>query len=545
MLNEGNLPKLYWAEVVNTSVHLMNMSPTEALTRLTPEEAYSGIKPNVSTLKVFGCVAYMHIPDEKRRKLDVKSERCVFTGYDMYSKGGSRILHQSYEEVSMEGENTTSQPQNSVMESTISHESAQDIAQEDASLQSINSATCPDSHIHEEDSTLKLRRSPRVRQPTQRLTYTSNFTNQYSAFMAKISHIKEPQSYEEDFTKQEWLAAMDEEYNALLKNDTWKLVDLPQGKKTIGSKWVYKVKLNVNGSIDKHKARLVAKGFAQHYGEDYDETFAPVAKMTMVRLTIALATFFGWILTQMDVNNAFLNGNLEEEVYMHQPQGYVDYNHAHKVCQLRKALYGLKQTSRAWYKKIDIFFVSLGFHNSSMDPTLYIKSNNNDIILLILYVDDLIIIVVSPMASKRTRFGGANDHEAGTSNVDNKDKAPVVDEIPVDSQSNQEEIVVVFGRVRMKDSGIRKLFNQFEEVQLYHIPRKENKDAALLALQAVSNQDKAHVVITAIALKDPQHAAPIEQHESLEESLEVASLVACPGLPQWLGGNLSNVIQLL
>ncbi|MCO5554156.1 hypothetical protein L7F22_007682 [Adiantum nelumboides] len=167
----------------NTSIHLMNMSPIEALTRLTPKEAYLGIKPNVSTLKVFGCVAaYMHILDEKRRKLDVKSERCVFTGYDMYSKGyrlvnpdtnkihisrdvifdeSDKNTSSSYEEVSMEGENTTSQPQNSVMESTISHESAQDIAQEDASLQSINFATCPDSHIHEEDSTLKLRRSTR------------------------------------------------------------------------------------------------------------------------------------------------------------------------------------------------------------------------------------------------------------------------------------------------------------------------------------------------------------------------------------------------
>ncbi|MCO5583616.1 hypothetical protein L7F22_037529 [Adiantum nelumboides] len=188
MLNEGNLPKHYWAEAINTSVHLMNMSPTKALTRLTPEEAYSGIKPNVSTLKVFGCAAYMHILDEKRKKLDVKSERCVFTGY-MYSKGYRLVnpdtnkIHisrdvifvesdrwfkntsSSYEEVSMEGENTKSQPQNSVMESTISHESALDITQEDASLQSINSARCPDSHIHEEDSTLKLRRS--TRSPTQ------------------------------------------------------------------------------------------------------------------------------------------------------------------------------------------------------------------------------------------------------------------------------------------------------------------------------------------------------------------------------------------
>ncbi|MCO5606455.1 hypothetical protein L7F22_060643 [Adiantum nelumboides] len=150
--------------------------------------------------------------------------------------------------------------------------------------------------------------------------------------MVKISHIKEPQSYEEAFTKQEWLAAMDEEYNALLKNDTWKLVDLPQGKKAIGSKWVYKVKLNANGSIDKHKARLVAKGFAQHYGEDYDETFAPVTKMTTVRLTIALATFFGLILTQMDIKNAFLNGNLEEEVYMHQPQDDLIITGSNQAC---------------------------------------------------------------------------------------------------------------------------------------------------------------------------------------------------------------------
>eukprot|EP00253_Pinus_taeda_P012914 PITA_12914 len=144
---------------------------------------------------------------------------------------------------------------------------------------------------------------------------------------------------------------MQKEYDALIKNGTWKLVDPPFGTKPIGCKWVYKNKYKADGSFDKHKARLVAKGFAQKEGVDYEETFAPTAKWATIRTLFALAAQNGWKVHQMDVKTAFLNGDLKDNVFMFQPEGFVVKGHEHKVCKLVKSLYGLKQAPRAWYLK--------------------------------------------------------------------------------------------------------------------------------------------------------------------------------------------------
>jgi hypothetical protein len=145
---------------------------------------------------------------------------------------------------------------------------------------------------------------------------------------------------------------MDEEMATLDVNATWELVALPEDKKAIGCKWVYKVKHNADGSMSRYKVRLVAKGYAQTYGIDYEKTYNLVAKMTTIRAIIAMATTKGWSLHQMDVKNAFLHGDLQEEVYMEQPPGYVDQTHPNLVYRLKKALYGLKQASRAWLEEI-------------------------------------------------------------------------------------------------------------------------------------------------------------------------------------------------
>jgi hypothetical protein len=146
---------------------------------------------------------------------------------------------------------------------------------------------------------------------------------------------------------------MDEEMVALDANATWELVALPKDKKAIGCKWVYKVKHNEDGSVNKFKARLVAKGYAQTYGINYEETYSPVAKMKTVTVIIIMARTKGWSLHQMDVKNAFLHGDLQEEVYREQPPSYVDQTHPNLVCRLKKALYGLKQTPGAWLDKIN------------------------------------------------------------------------------------------------------------------------------------------------------------------------------------------------
>jgi hypothetical protein len=163
----------------------------------------------------------------------------------------------------------------------------------------------------------------------------------------------EPATFEEARREQTWIKAMREEMASIEQNDTWTLVSLPQGHKPIGLKWVFKLKRDEAGKIVKHKARLVAKGYVQQQGVDFDEVFAPVARMESIRMLLAVAAQGGWYVHHMDVKSAFLNGELKEEVYVQQPPGFVAAGHEGKVLKLKKALYGLRQAPRAWNVRLD------------------------------------------------------------------------------------------------------------------------------------------------------------------------------------------------
>ncbi|MCO5567767.1 hypothetical protein L7F22_021462 [Adiantum nelumboides] len=160
---------------------------------------------------------------------------------------------------------------------------------------------------------------------------------------------------------------MQTEYDSILHNQTWELVDRPKKRKVIGTKWVFKAKFKSDGSLDKYKARLVAKGFAQIEGFDFTDTFAPTARLTTICTMIALAAQKGWPVMQMDVKSAFLNGYLKEEVYVEQPPGFEVAGLENKVCRLQKALYGLKQAPHAWNQLIDRYLLSIGFQRSFLD----------------------------------------------------------------------------------------------------------------------------------------------------------------------------------
>ncbi|KAI5324564.1 hypothetical protein L3X38_033637 [Prunus dulcis] len=156
-------------------------------------------------------------------------------------------------------------------------------------------------------------------------------------------------------------------------------------------KWVYKTKLNLDGSIQKNKARLVAKGYAQKPGIDYNETFAPVARLDTIRTIIALAAKNNWKLYQLDVKSAFSNGVLEEEVYIEQPDGFLVKGKEDKVYKLHKALYGLKQAPRAWYGEIDSYLVQCGFKRNTSEATLYVKcKGNSELVIVSIYIDDIV-----------------------------------------------------------------------------------------------------------------------------------------------------------
>lgn len=184
---------------------------------------------------------------------------------------------------------------------------------------------------------------------------------------------------------------MGEEIENCSETNTWSLVPYTPEMHVLGSKWVFRTKLNADGSLDKLKARLVGKGFDQEEGIDYIETYIPVVRTATVRLVLHVATIQQWEIKQMDVKNAFLHGDLTETVYMTQPVGFVDPTKPDFVCHLHKALYGLKQAPRAWFDKISNFLLEFGFICRIHDPSLFVYYKNNDLILLLLYVDDMVL----------------------------------------------------------------------------------------------------------------------------------------------------------
>jgi histone deacetylase 1/2 len=210
----------------------------------------------------------------------------------------------------------------------------------------------------------------------------------------------EPTSVKVALQDARWVQAMDTEYEALMNNRTWHLVPAPRDKNIIGSKWVYKVKRRADGTIDRFKARLVAKGYKQRYGLDYEDTFSPVVKAATVRLILSVAVSKGWSLRQLDVQNAFLHGVLEEEVFMRQPPGYEDKQHPTYVCKLDKALYGLKQAPRAWYARLCGKLVQLGFTPSKGDTSLFFYHKGETTVFVLVYVDDIIVASSSLTATK-------------------------------------------------------------------------------------------------------------------------------------------------
>ncbi|KAK9093997.1 hypothetical protein Scep_025466 [Stephania cephalantha] len=181
--------------------------------------------------------------------------------------------------------------------------------------------------------------------------YYGKLSSEYRAYVSNIDQVSIPITVQEALATPEWKKTTYEEIRALEKNNTWEITTLPPGKRTVGCRWLFTVKHNADGSVERLKARLVARGYTQTYGIDYQETFAPVAKQNTIRVLLSLAANSDWPLHQLDVKNAFLNGDLSEEVYMDIPPGFEDLHSKGKVCKLKKSLYGLKQSPRAWFDR--------------------------------------------------------------------------------------------------------------------------------------------------------------------------------------------------
>ncbi|UYV68867.1 hypothetical protein LAZ67_6001370 [Cordylochernes scorpioides] len=219
---------------------------------------------------------------------------------------------------------------------------------------------------------------------------TANLSTQE---LLAAKYLPDPKDAEEALSGRDsyfWKKAMEEEFDSLIENKTWELVDPPKNRNIIGTKWVFKTKCNSDGFVERHKARLVAKGYSQQYGIDYEETFAPVVRQSTIRMFLALAVEYNLILHQMDVQSAYLNGEIKEEIYMTQPENFVSRKYPEKVCRLKKAIYGLKQAGIVWHEKLDNELKNLGLKQLQSDNCVYIK-HDEGILLVAIYVDDLII----------------------------------------------------------------------------------------------------------------------------------------------------------
>ncbi|KAL4562118.1 hypothetical protein LXL04_034312 [Taraxacum kok-saghyz] len=265
----------------------------------------------------------------------------------------------------------------------------------DPSSQKRSGESLPSPHFFPDlDLPIAVRKGVRscTKHPISKFISYSKLSPTYHAFSSSLSSISIPRTIEEAMTNPEWKKAVLEEMSALKQNQTWSIVDLPHGKQTVGCKWVFNVKYRADGAIERFKARLVAKGFTQTYGIDYTETFAPVAKLNTVRILLSLAANLDWSIHQLDIKNAFLNGKLEEEVYMCQPPGFEEQSGSNPVCRLNKSLYGLKQSPRAWFERFSGVIKKSGFTQGQADHTMFFKhSKLGKITILIVYVDDIIV----------------------------------------------------------------------------------------------------------------------------------------------------------
>ncbi|KAJ9547435.1 hypothetical protein OSB04_019978 [Centaurea solstitialis] len=387
MMCHSTLPISFWGHALETAAHILNRAPTKSVEKK-PYELWKGKKPNISFLRIWGCEVYVKRPTSE--KLKPKSDKCFFVGYPrttvgyyFYNPEENKVFvarnGNFLEEKFLSSGNT----RKDVDLQVVDEENTTPIVEPEIQHENVE----PQSEPIEEVQTQDLRRSSRVRQEPDR--YLGFLVSQDSG------DLNEPTSYGEAVSgseSEQWQEAMKAEMQSMYDNQVWELTDLPQHCRAVRRKWVFKKKTDVDGNVHTFKARLVAKGFTQTHGIDYDETFSPVAMLKSIRILMAIAAYFNYEIWQMDVKTAFLNGKLTEDVYMEQPEGFVDPKNPNKVCKLLKSIYGLKQASRSWNLHFDERIKEFGFAKSEFEPCIYTKFSGSIVTFLVLYVDEILLI---------------------------------------------------------------------------------------------------------------------------------------------------------
>lgn len=412
MLVSSGLPDEMWGEAVLSACHVLNRVPHKRLDK-TPYELWKGYPPNLSFLRVWGCLAKVGLPDYKKSNIGPKTFDAVFIGYAHAAYRFMSLSDRSiceyrdaefFEHVfPLKKGDVASVPSCSSPAVDLSTCSTHDVLPTcDTPADLTLSSSSVDMHASSSSVVDEPRRSKR---PRVAKDFGSDFV---TAFLSESSCVdllsdelvyafmieEDPKTFDEAMRSVDasfWKEAIKSELDSIVSNSTWELTDLPKGSKTIDSKWIFKKKLRPDGTIERFKARLVIRGFTQRKGLDYFDTYSPVTKIATIRTLLALAAIHDLVIHQMDVKTAFLNGDLEEEIYMSQPEGFVVLGQEDKVCKLRKSLYGLKQAPKQWYEKFDSTVVSNGFIVNNSDSCVYSKLIGSDCVIICLYVDDMLI----------------------------------------------------------------------------------------------------------------------------------------------------------
>lgn len=436
MINGASLEKAFWGEAVITATFLINLTPTKALKQgKTPYELWHDKKPKLKHLRVFGSTVYVHNKTRKT-KFDEKSWKGILVGYvpngykvwDVEAEKFGTVRDVIVDEtnflisrpkVGAEGvncENSRNETDESDMGSKSvvkSHKSDSDKSDilelspnKNARLGHEPNESVIEADVHTESLSLdnnhnpsKLpkfsepRRSERIKCHPVISYNEDNILDNYFLYAQSLM-CRIPTSYQEvqnSDDRVQWEQAIKDEIDSLLINNTWSLVSKPENKNIVDCKWVFTIKNDEYGNPSKYKARLVARGFSQEYLVDYEETFAPVARISSFRFILAFSNQFNLLVHHMDVKTAFLNGVLKEEIYMKVPEGVK--SKSNQVCKLHKALYGLKQAARCWFEVFEQALKDTGFKNSSVDRCIYLldKGSVSRNIYVVLYVDDLVI----------------------------------------------------------------------------------------------------------------------------------------------------------
>lgn len=398
MILQAELDKMFWEEAVLTAAYITNRTQSSINKNKTPYELWFGKKPNVSHMKVFGCIAYARVPDALRSKLDNKGIKCRFVGYSengyrLWSEEEGRIIH-SRNVIFDEKRFTTIKKNRNQDEDTDDFEEEREIDDTENVGDHEEENEINEKEDNEGNDVYDIENDDRPKRNRKMPEYLDDYEVDYSC-LALLSNFSEvPKSYTEAKQSrkwEKWNKAIEEELQALQDNNTWKLVDKPsEDENIISNRWVFREKESDEGKV-LYKARLVARGF-EKINTELSQVHAPVARLSTFRILLSICIKYNLFIEQLDVKNAFLNGIIKEKVYMKLPDGLkVNKKDKNKVCLLNKAIYGLKEAPKIWNDKFNDCMINLRFIRSKSDYCLFTFVYQGIRCYLLLYVDDIIV----------------------------------------------------------------------------------------------------------------------------------------------------------